>query len=73
MTHIDMSQSAKSYFHERRYDPFPIQDRTHPGYSNRSEKKNKYCEVCPNNYTVYQRSVFSLRYMDSEICTYLWS
>ena len=23
MTHIDMSQSAKSYFCARRYDPFP--------------------------------------------------
>ena len=23
MTHIDMSQSAKSYFRTRRYDPFP--------------------------------------------------
>ena len=23
MTHIDMSQSAKSYFRARRYDPFP--------------------------------------------------
>ena len=24
MTHIDMSQSAKSYFRARRYDPFPV-------------------------------------------------
>ena len=24
MTHIDMSQSAWSYFRARRYDPFPI-------------------------------------------------
>ena len=23
MTHIDMSQSARSYFHARRYGPFP--------------------------------------------------
>ena len=24
MTHIDMSQSAWSYFRPRRYDPFPV-------------------------------------------------